>query len=75
MPQLNVPYAPNADAGSWDWLNEAHCAYVEGQYDKALVAAVLFHAESVESLRLILLEGAKAVDVAPMSDSQVGGGK
>lgn len=68
---MNVPYTPAADAGQWDWLNEAHCAYVEGKYDKALVAAVLFHAESVESLRLLLLSGAEAVNVEPLSDSQV----
>ena len=44
---MPAPYPPNADAGSWDWLNEAHCAYVEGDYQRANVAAILFHAEAV----------------------------
>jgi hypothetical protein len=68
---MATPYPPNAEAGSWDWLNEAHCAYVDGKFERALVAAVLFHAESVEALRLLLLEGARAVNVEPLSDSQV----
>lgn len=67
------PYPPNPECGSWDWLNEAHCAYVEGKFEKALVAAVLFHSESVEALRLLLLEGAKAINVEPLGDDQVRG--
>jgi hypothetical protein len=66
------PFKINADAGSWDWLNEAHCAYVEGDYQRANVAAILFHAEAVETLRLLLLEGAAAINVAPLGDNQVG---
>ena len=53
-------------------LNEAHCAYVEGKYDKALVAAVLFHAESVEALRVLLLEGANAINVEQVGDNAKG---
>ena len=68
----NQPYPASAEAGSWDMLNEAHCAYVEGKYDKALVAAVLFHAEAVEALCVLLLEGANAINVEQVGENAKG---
>ena len=52
-----IPYANAEITGSIDWYNEAHVAYVEGEFTRANVAAIMFHAESVEALRLLLLEG------------------
>jgi hypothetical protein len=73
-----MPYHANADVGSTDWLNEAHCSYFAGNYERASVAAILFHAESVDALRLLLIEGALAntdqpQNVRPLSDSIVKG--
>lgn len=67
-----VPYAPCADTGSIDWLNEATVAYLSGDFTRANVAAILFHAESVEALRLILLEGsADFGKVMSMNENEV----
>lgn len=79
MHPANLPYHANADVGSIDWLNEAHCAYFEGNYNRAWVAAILFHAESVDALRLLLVEGALAntdqpQNVRPLTDDIVKGG-
>jgi len=52
-----IPYANAEITGTVDWYNEAHVAYVEGEFARANVAAIMFHAESVEALRLLLLEG------------------
>jgi len=68
QPNDQKPYPIRADVGSWDWLNEAHSAYVDGKFDKALVAAVLFHAEAVDDLIKLLLEGAGAINVQPVGD-------
>jgi hypothetical protein len=53
-----IPYTDSNIVGTIDWLNEAHCAYLEGDMARANVAAIMFNAESVEALRLLLLEGA-----------------
>jgi hypothetical protein len=73
-----TPYPANPEVGTTDWLNEAHCAYFEGNYQRANVAAILFHAESVDALRLLLVEGALAntevpINIKPMTDGMVGG--
>lgn len=49
-------YPENDAVGSIDWLNEATVAYLKQDYARANVAAIMFNAESVESLRLLLLE-------------------
>lgn len=49
-------YEPNEKVGTVDWLNEATVAYLNGDYARANVAAIMFSAESVEALRLLLLE-------------------
>lgn len=79
MLPYNTPYPASAELGTTDWLNEAHCAYYEGNYERANVAAILFHAESVDALRLLLLEGALAnteapQNIRPLTDDVVKGG-
>jgi len=75
----SAPYHANPDVGTTDWLNEAHCAYFAGNYERANVAAILFHAESVDALRLLIIEGALAntdqpQNVRPLTDDVVKGG-
>ena len=49
-------YPESDKIGSIDWLNEVTCAYLHGDMAKANVAAIMYSAESVEALRLLLLE-------------------
>ena len=58
MSYKTIPYANSEATGSIDWWNETTCAYLEGDFARANVAAIMFNAESVEALRLLLLEGA-----------------
>ncbi len=68
----NIPYANSEAIGSIDWLNEATVAYLEGELARANVAAIMFHAESVEALRLLLLEGSADFGrVMAMSDAEI----
>jgi hypothetical protein len=53
-----IPYANSEATGTIDFWNEVTCAYLEGDFARANVAAIMFNAESVEALRLLLLEGA-----------------
>jgi hypothetical protein len=67
-----IPYANAEITGTIDWYNEAHVAYVEGEFARANVAAIMFHAESVEALRLLLLEGSATFgQVMAMGDAEV----
>lgn len=52
-------YPPHPETGTIDWLNELHCSYMNGDYQRALVAATAWHGETTEALRLLLLEGAE----------------
>jgi len=66
-----IPYANAEITGTIDWINEAHVAYVEGDFARAQVAAIMHHAESTEALRLLLLEGtAEFGKVMAMSDQE-----
>lgn len=66
-----IPYANSDAVGTIDWLNEATIAYLEGEMTRANVAAILYHAESVEALRLLLLEGsAEFGKVMAMGDDE-----
>ncbi len=49
-------YETSEVVGTVDWLNEATVAYIKGDYSRANVAAIMYSAESVEALRLLLLE-------------------
>lgn len=69
-----MPYANSEVTGSIDWINEAHVAYMEGDFARAQVAAIMHHAESTEALRLLLLEGtAEFGQVMAMSDPETKG--
>ena len=66
-----VPYANDAITGTIDWYNEAHVAYIQGEFDRAQIAATMHFAESAEALRLLLLEGtAEFGKVMAMSDKE-----
>jgi hypothetical protein len=55
-----IPLHPQSDkVGSIDWLNEATCSYIQGDMSRANVAAIMWHSESVEALRLLLLESSE----------------
>lgn len=70
--QKIIPYGNLPETGSIDWLNEVTGAYLQGDFVRAQVAAIMFHAESTEALRLLLLEGtADFGKVMAMSDQDI----
>lgn len=51
-------YKPDeSKINSIDWLNEATLAYCDGNFNRAQVASIMYHADAVEALRLLLMEG------------------
>jgi hypothetical protein len=67
-----IPYANSEATGTIDFWNEVTCAYLEGDFARANVAAIMFNAESVEALRLLLLESIDGYGkVMPISSDDI----
>lgn len=64
---------PNSNAvNQIDWFNECHMAYLEGKFDRALVASIMCHVESMEALRIMGLYGSDAYNPPDISEATGG---
>lgn len=69
------PHQISADTGSWDYLNEAHCAYKEGDYARAQAAGVLLVAQVLDDLVILLANAAGATELPkPIGKDEAGRG-
>jgi len=69
------PYQISADTGQWDYLNEAHCAYKEGDYQRSTAAGLILLAQVVDDLVHLLAKASGAIEELPNPIGQSEAGK